>query len=334
MDQHFALLNMGTSLLPRVAAIAKKRSRSPSSAVAQLCILTNSHEATTAEEWFDDVSRRYSAAKTSCFSPSDAAKAVDTVMDVLKTLPATNGGLLETFDSILNLVDYETMTTAAVKAFANAFEEQHGAAIWTPDAIARAFVNGPLADSMVPPQWWLEDREREVEVLRVAVRVLPPTLLVEYQIASTDVVRHRRVHLDTVFRERGPVTVLAKKISSSLSFTGLSQTQIESYLTRMQQLCNLEDDEPRPSAPQSTIRANDQKGKQKADLGYLYRDPEAALKNVDLQDADDMVIKEFKSKMDEQFLARKLKPGDPGYVYDVRKTFKPSAKSDWDEDDD
>ncbi len=76
-------------------------------------------------------------------------------------------------------------------------------------------------------------------------------------------------------------------------------------------------------------------GAQKADVGLLYTDPEAAMKNVDLNSADELTLQEFKDKMSEKFQEAVLKPGDPGYVYDKKVDFKgPKTSSGWDEDDD
>lgn len=77
------------------------------------------------------------------------------------------------------------------------------------------------------------------------------------------------------------------------------------------------------------------RGPQKADVGLLYRDPEAALHNVDLNTADDVTLQEFKDVMSEKFHANTLKPGDPGYQYDRRvDVAPPTAKSAWDDDSD
>jgi hypothetical protein len=84
-----------------------------------------------------------------------------------------------------------------------------------------------------------------------------------------------------------------------------------------------------PVHPQTTSHHSDVK---KADVGLLYRDPEAALKDVDLQDADDITVKEFKLKMDDTFHANIVRPGDPRYQYDIRKTVAPTEKSEWDSD--
>lgn len=73
---------------------------------------------------------------------------------------------------------------------------------------------------------------------------------------------------------------------------------------------------------------------QEADLCLLYRDPEAALTNVNLNQADDATVKEYKEVMDIKFKEKVLKPGDVGYVYDKRVEVNPTAKSEWDDDSD
>lgn len=73
---------------------------------------------------------------------------------------------------------------------------------------------------------------------------------------------------------------------------------------------------------------------QKANVELLYTDPEAAMRNVDLNGADELTLQEFKDKMTEKFREAVLKPGDPGYEYDKRVEFKATKKSEWDSDDD
>jgi hypothetical protein len=36
--------------------------------------------------------------------------------------------------------------------------------------------------------------------------------------------------------------------------------------------------------------------------------------------------------MDRNFLAKRLKPGDEGFVYDVQVEFAPTESNEWDED--
>lgn len=86
----------------------------------------------------------------------------------------------------------------------------------------------------------------------------------------------------------------------------------------------------KPAAAATASPANDVA--QKADVGLLYVDPEKAMRNVDLNSADQLTLQEFKDKMDEKFKENAVRPGDAGYVYDKVVEFKPSAKSEWDDD--
>ncbi|ORC90455.1 uncharacterized protein TM35_000082530 [Trypanosoma theileri] len=83
----------------------------------------------------------------------------------------------------------------------------------------------------------------------------------------------------------------------------------------------------------STTAETSTRGGNKADVGLLYRDPDAAMDNVDLNDADDVTLQEFKAKMDEKFMEKIVRPGDPDYVYDKRVEAKPTERSEWDDSD-
>ncbi|KEG14711.1 hypothetical protein DQ04_00331040 [Trypanosoma grayi] len=87
-----------------------------------------------------------------------------------------------------------------------------------------------------------------------------------------------------------------------------------------------DDDEDDAGAPTDSVV-------NKADVGLLYRNPEEALNNVDLNDADDVTLREFKAKMEEKFVENAVRPGDPGYVYDKRLEVKPTERSEWDDSD-
>jgi hypothetical protein len=52
----------------------------------------------------------------------------------------------------------------------------------------------------------------------------------------------------------------------------------------------------------------------------------------DLQHVDDETLAEAKAKMDVVFQQHRLRPGDPGYVYDKREDFgEPTEANEWDE---
>jgi hypothetical protein len=67
--------------------------------------------------------------------------------------------------------------------------------------------------------------------------------------------------------------------------------------------------------------------------GSSKLDAESFLSSLgDLNRVGDASLRAAKAKMDVVFDANRLKPGDPGYVYDVRVDFSPpTATSEWDE---
>jgi hypothetical protein len=185
--------------------------------------------------------------------------------------------------------------------------------------------------------------------------------------------RHRTFALEHHnFKVTTPIAPLAKKLAVRGAFLGLTAQHFSLWLTKLQKLMGTaaktsapqgedyydsldsadgiaggggggsgsgsEGDSfvpPKKTPPQSSTAPPPPKDDvNKADLGLLYRDPKKALQNVDLQDADEFTVKEYKKKMDEHFTTKVLKPGDPGYVWDKRVAVKPSEKSAWDSDDD
>eukprot|EP01031_Cornospumella_fuschlensis_P032893 gene32893-39777_t len=63
-------------------------------------------------------------------------------------------------------------------------------------------------------------------------------------------------------------------------------------------------------------------------------DPNELLVNIDLNKVSDELNQKAKELMNKDFESRRLKPGDPGYVYDKRVEFAPSESNEWDEDED
>lgn len=192
-------------------------------------------------------------------------------------------------------------------------------------------------------------------VKRLAVRKDPPSLLVEYCVNTTtssatttarssSKIRHRVVDLTAVMRKATNAAALpfaARQLleKGPLKLFGGGVITESQLIERLDALLRLMrgGGGSQPHVVDGTITAaaassDSRHGGQKADLGLLYRDPEKALKHVDLQDADDLTIKEYKKKMDDTFVKKILRPGDAGYVYDRRVDVKPVSKSEWDDD--
>jgi hypothetical protein len=54
---------------------------------------------------------------------------------------------------------------------------------------------------------------------------------------------------------------------------------------------------------------------------------EESLKNVDVNREDDTAVRRCKKEMDVMYEKHRLKPGDPGFEYDLRKEFGPPNES-------
>jgi centrosomal protein CEP19 len=263
--------------------------------------------------------------------------------------------LVEAFVSIAALltsaVDDATVAEAAQVRVAH-YQAKKVPAVSAKD-VARDFVTGPLVTSLVPALWWLppsgggpvagtrgpappspSSAAKLATVTRMALLVSPPTIVLQYIKQGK---RHRRsIRLDSPevgFTPTSPLAGLVKRLRKSHGSLVADDT-IRSLLLQLQRLMResaadgQSTEKVTPPSPAAVVSVKSNK----ADLGLLYRDPDAALDNVDLQDADDFTVKEFKARMNEKFEKNVVKPGDPGYKYDKRVVVKPTAKSEWDDD--
>jgi hypothetical protein len=372
MDRSTCAATLGTALTEVVASICKRHGSAPSRALTALAIATNCLEAQNIEAWFTIMRGRYAARRHEYMKSEEAKALLEEVKRTVESMVGS-GCQISEFDSQIHIVHdmvsaegvnvTQALLADHITTFVATFAALNRNGRVSASEMATFYMEGPVCDAKAENGWWLKDRPLYVKRRRVALRAIPPTLLIEYECprigsprstgpSSTATLRHRTVHLDEVFRETGSVLPLARRLSKSCACLGLAESDLVSYLTRLQDIAknaaiaddpDLEDDaaayDPRRHTQQTSNRdtappSNAAAGGQKADLGLLYRDREAALRDVDLQQADDVTIAEFKSAMDETYNKIKLKPGDPGYKYDVRKTFQPKAKSEWDDDDD
>jgi hypothetical protein len=238
----------------------------------------------------------------------------------------------------------------------------HGIHTVTSEELVSHVTEELMLSVLIPRQWWCSRFASVAHVRRVGVKGNPPMLLIEYE-RPRGVARVRRVHLSPHLRENTPTAQLARRLATTHESL-LSEAQFQSLLIRCQRLMSqsspatalgpplperglgefsmtatLQPSSSSPTPPAAAplsredLKANSKP--QKADLGLLYRDPDAALQNVDLNDADDVTLREFKDVMDEKFKENVIKPGDPGYVYDKRvEVAKPVQSSEWDDDSD
>lgn len=238
------------------------------------------------------------------------------------------------------------------------------------DELASDLIERPVLDSFTPSRWWESDntapssslKDELVAVKSIGLRVQPVEILIFYTYNGRP--RRRFIPLDGLLHENSPIAPLLRRLVRSHGML-VSESQLRSYLQRLQELMRKSVESHastvKPEGPlqpqfdwkqqigySDNASAAHNTGEEeqhmtsaktvepevnKADVGLLYRDPEAALKNVDLNDADDITLQEFKAKMNEGFMQNALRPGDPGYVYDKRLDVNPTERSEWDDSD-
>jgi centrosomal protein CEP19 len=372
MEKSTCYVAVGAALTDAVIIpVCKRHASAPTKALQQLCIASNACHAdgsyASIEAWFAAMQRRYAGARREWLASGDGADAHQEVAAAVDMAApgGCSGPAADLVDTALgvNGMLSESVPQATVEAHIAHYVARHaingsGDVKISAADVVKLLVEGPVFDaSAMRAGWWLKDLPASVTKRKVALRALPPALLVEYTLADAPSKRRQRtIHLDGQIREVGSVIPLARKIAPKVANLGLTDADVQRLLVKMQKLMkeaaemdDLGDDDggldPTVAAyasgvgggaapTSSSSAASPADGPKKADLGLLYRDPDAALKDVDLQDADEVVVAEFKNKMGEKFAANALKPGDPGYTYDVRKEFKPVAKSEWDDSDD
>lgn len=290
-------------------------------------------------------------------SLSDYASAVTSCVSMLSfTIPETLvSSFLQKQDEILNQMDSYVISGESFKADVEELVKD--------SVCPRQWWTEGSEEIAGPPV---------VRLTRVALKSKPPKIVLEYEILggdgkgsgnSSSCRRCRHINLPpAVLTPNYPVASVARHLVASHGML-LSEAKFQQLTIDLQRLekQRLELESSMPSVTANKVKSSsfvsesskpksagaeatnaessrkstmEQEEPQEADVCLLYRDPEAALRNVNLNKADDDTIKEFKEVMDIKFQENALKPGDPGYIYDKRIDVKPVAKSEWDDSDD
>ncbi len=341
---------------------------SPAKALEELCLRSNEKfdagdvgMAPSAREivytrWYGAMKSRFKLLREQ-LALSKKAGEIEEVVESLFPQGVAVGRLAEAFVSIAALLTSaidDAVVADAAQARIGVYSAKRVAVVSAKD-LTRDFVSGPLVTSLIPPLWWIppsyssaspsgppspSSAAKQASVTRIALLVTPPTIVLQY--TKQGRMRKRSVHLsDAGFTQTTPISALIKKLRRSHGAL-ISDDDIRRLLLQLQRLMKeaaadstaVQTPAAATTSISTSVQAKAKPAVNKADLGLLYRDPEAALANVDLQDADDFTVKEFKARMNEKFEKNIVKPGDPGYAYDKRVIVKPTAKSEWDDDDD
>lgn len=307
--------------------------------------------------WFAAMKARYKVLREDLLAKNESKEAEETIVGLYPN-GCTTEQILEAFTNASDMLTFQVKS-----AIINDWASQRTAALdakgtkrLTAKELVKEFVSGPVLTALTPSRWWETQpdltKRKYTTVCAVGLRTEPPSLVVEYKRITDSKKRQRTIYLHEVLSANGSTTQLARKLAATHGAL-LGEETFQKHLVKLQKLMR----EGASLSKQNSVevaaaKAGDSMGKQvsasnaqppppaatkgpnKADLGLLYRDPEAALKDVDLQDADEFTVKEFKAKMTEAFQTKVIKPGDPGYKYDKRQTFVAVKKSEWDEDSD
>ncbi|KPI86872.1 hypothetical protein ABL78_4062 [Leptomonas seymouri] len=312
--------------------------------------------------WYTDMCAAYSALKKNLHEKhqADVAEARELVLslypDGCNVSEYTDA--VRTSAAVLPCTVPSDVIDCFISKKGNEFQAQ-SAHVITGETLAKNVTEELMFSVLVPRQWWSAQFASVARARRVGMTGSPPTLFIEYE-RPPGVTHVRRIHLGSHLRENTPTAQLARRLATTHEAL-LSEVQFQSLLIRCQRLMS----KPPATAGSSTTRSSplpattvattpaqqlsmsspaiaassEGVGRitkpQKADLGLLYRDPEAALQNVDLNDADDVTLREFKEVMNEKFKENAVRPGDPRFVYDKRlDVATPAQRSEWDDDSD
>ncbi|KPA76858.1 hypothetical protein ABB37_07654 [Leptomonas pyrrhocoris] len=312
--------------------------------------------------WYADMSAAYSALREDLHQThlADVTEATDLVLSLYPDgcNVSEYAEAVRTSAAVLPCTVPSDMIDFFVSKKGDEFKAD-GVHVVAGEALAKDVIEGLMFSALLPRQWWCARFAAVARARRVGVKGSPPTLFIEYE-RPPGVVHVRRIHLGSHLRENTPTVHLARRLATTHESL-LSEAQFQSLLLRCQRLMRHSPataspattrSSPLPAAtvsaapmqqpatsPAATESSDGDRAKstkpQKADLGLLYRDPDAALQNVDLNDADDVTLREFKEVMNEGFNKNVIKPGDPGYVYDKRlEVTKSAQQSEWDDDSD
>eukprot|EP00049_Salpingoeca_infusionum_P005850 m.97863 g.97863 ORF g.97863 m.97863 type:complete len:155 (+) comp13112_c0_seq3:45-509(+) len=141
--------------------------------------------------------------------------------------------------------------------------------------------------------------------LRIGCHMQPPTLVIDYVVLATGKRRRRKIPIN---KDNEVADILSELRKRHAKYTSLVPAQA---LERMV--------EKLVGAPIKQATTKEQA-------------PPTVDGDLDLNALTDEELQQHKAAMDADFMKNQLKPGDPGYQHDVQVEFKPTEKTDWDDD--
>lgn len=163
-----------------------------------------------------------------------------------------------------------------------------------------------------------------MDAKRIGVQFETQCLVLEYFHVATNKLRHRRLYLNKLLPEgvqnlEKDATKVMQKIYKDhhAYFHAVSNTKVIAIITNELQL-------------RSAIKALLSAAMQEDIHSSLLSSP-VQEEQQDYNKLDDRQLKQVKSAMDVQFHQNRITPGNNNYKYDIRKEFKATEASDWDD---
>ena len=168
---------------------------------------------------------------------------------------------------------------------------------------------------------------------RLAVRFAPPTVILEYsEGAEASKRRLRIVRLGVLLDQDLTVDQVSKRVLRSfprrLDRKSFKEEQVRALVAQLHARVA---EAKLNGTPRGSMRGGGSAGTVK---GVDDEGLEKYAEQVDLCKVDQSELDEAKKRMDAGFEARRVRPGDAQYQYDIRVDFEPATEdNDWDDSD-
>jgi centrosomal protein CEP19 len=162
-------------------------------------------------------------------------------------------------------------------------------------------------------------RPGDIEPRRLGLKYTPPTLVVEFWMPRKSKLMHRLVELPKLSPDQDPTELEAKiRRKNPAYFTNIKPEQVKRLIVQLQKRS--------ASAASSKVAAGSKAAASSNGVDY---------NSFDLNKLSTEELDKHKAIMNSTFEANVVKPGDPGFVYDVRVDVDPSklVGSEWDDSD-
>eukprot|EP00276_Gloeochaete_wittrockiana_P005429 CAMPEP_0184646884 /NCGR_PEP_ID=MMETSP0308-20130426/3676_1 /TAXON_ID=38269 /ORGANISM="Gloeochaete witrockiana, Strain SAG 46.84" /LENGTH=212 /DNA_ID=CAMNT_0027077329 /DNA_START=132 /DNA_END=770 /DNA_ORIENTATION=+ len=177
------------------------------------------------------------------------------------------------------------------------------------------------------------------ELRRLGVKYTPPTIILEYYVPATGKLRLRSLRLHRL-RADSDVDKVTTKIFQNNKLLDQTKVSFDQVRRLVKQLADHLKGLNKPSSASSNGSTSSnassittKKAIVTAGQSNNNNNDEDEDTIEDLNKVEEHDLKRFKQLMEVDFERNRLKPGDPGFKYDVECDFNPTENNEWDEGD-